>query len=71
MTFEEAILAKRPLLADGATGTMLQSMGLPVGEPLKSGPLSALKPSKNLPKDTLRRVLTSFTPTHSGRTELG
>jgi methionine synthase I (cobalamin-dependent) len=33
MTFEEAILAKRPLLADGATGTMLQSMGLPVGEP--------------------------------------
>ncbi|MEZ8219752.1 5-methyltetrahydrofolate--homocysteine methyltransferase [Candidatus Fervidibacteria bacterium JGI MDM2 SSWTFF-3-K9] len=33
MTFEEAILTKRPLLADGATGTMLQSMGLPVGEP--------------------------------------
>ncbi len=33
MTFEEAVLTKRPLLADGATGTMLQSMGLPVGEP--------------------------------------
>lgn len=33
MTFEEAILTRRPLLADGATGTMLQSMGLPTGDP--------------------------------------
>ncbi len=33
MEFAEAVRQRRPLLADGATGTMLQSMGLPVGEP--------------------------------------
>ncbi len=33
MEFAEAVWQRRPLLADGATGTMLQSMGLPVGEP--------------------------------------
>ena len=32
MTFIEAIQQDRPLVADGATGTMLQGMGLPVGE---------------------------------------
>ncbi len=29
----EALAQRRPLLADGATGTMLQRMGLPVGQP--------------------------------------
>lgn len=29
----EALAQRRPLLADGATGTMLQTMGLPVGQP--------------------------------------
>lgn len=33
MEFTEALQNYRPLLADGATGTMLQSWGLPVGEP--------------------------------------
>jgi len=33
MNFAEALEALRPLLADGATGTMLQAMGLPTGEP--------------------------------------
>lgn len=33
MGLEEAIRGKRPLIADGATGTMLQAMGLPAGEP--------------------------------------
>ncbi len=33
MTFVEAVKNLKPLLADGATGTMLQSMGLPTGEP--------------------------------------
>jgi 5-methyltetrahydrofolate--homocysteine methyltransferase len=32
MKLLETILSGRPLLADGATGTMLQGMGLPVGE---------------------------------------
>lgn len=33
MTFVEAVKNLKPLLADGATGTMLQAMGLPAGEP--------------------------------------
>ncbi|MFN3422497.1 MAG: homocysteine S-methyltransferase family protein, partial [Armatimonadota bacterium] len=33
MTFVEAVKNLKPLLADGATGTMLQAMGLPTGEP--------------------------------------
>ncbi|MCS7266356.1 MAG: homocysteine S-methyltransferase family protein, partial [Armatimonadetes bacterium] len=33
MDFSEAVQTLKPLLADGATGTMLQAMGLPVGEP--------------------------------------
>lgn len=33
MNFAEAVKNLKPLLADGATGTMLQAMGLPVGEP--------------------------------------
>ncbi len=33
MTFVKAVENLKPLLADGATGTMLQAMGLPVGEP--------------------------------------
>ncbi len=33
MEFTEALQKNRPLLADGATGTMLQGMGLPFGEP--------------------------------------
>jgi methionine synthase I (cobalamin-dependent) len=32
MNLFDAILSGRPLLADGATGTMLQGMGLPIGE---------------------------------------
>jgi 5-methyltetrahydrofolate--homocysteine methyltransferase len=32
MTFSEALASGRTLLADGATGTMLQAAGLPVGE---------------------------------------
>lgn len=71
MTFEEAILTKRPLLADGATGTMLQSMGLPLVSHLKSGRLRTLKPLRNLPADMLKRAPTSFTPTLSEQTELG
>ena len=31
-TFLEALAGSKPLLADGATGTMLQAVGLPVGE---------------------------------------
>jgi len=33
MTFADAVKNLKPLLADGATGTMLQAMGLPAGEP--------------------------------------
>jgi methionine synthase I (cobalamin-dependent) len=32
MKLQDALKLPKPLLADGATGTMLQSMGLPVGE---------------------------------------
>jgi len=32
MTFSEALASDRTLLADGATGTILQAVGLPVGE---------------------------------------
>jgi len=32
MTFSDALRLRTPLLADGATGTMLQAAGLPIGE---------------------------------------
>jgi 5-methyltetrahydrofolate--homocysteine methyltransferase len=32
MNLQDALKLPQPLLADGATGTMLQGMGLPVGE---------------------------------------
>jgi 5-methyltetrahydrofolate--homocysteine methyltransferase len=36
MTFQEALNQRKPLLADGATGTMLQRMGLPPGKPTEA-----------------------------------
>ncbi|MCS7225052.1 MAG: homocysteine S-methyltransferase family protein [Armatimonadetes bacterium] len=48
MTLREVVLSKGPLLADGATGTMLQKMGLPPGHPPEKWNLDNPDPVRHL-----------------------